>query len=88
MFAAVFWAAKFYPGMHLLPWQWLLAFSSHHVRDATRRGLWLVPGVWSTKPLPYWLYVSLVLVMPPLLAQLAPFIQVPPTSVTSRTFVV
>ncbi|CAB3387939.1 Hypothetical predicted protein [Cloeon dipterum] len=71
-FGALLVCARFYPGMHLLPWQWLLAFSTHHVRDATRRGLWLVPGLWSTRPLPYGLYLALEVAAAPLVALIAP----------------
>lgn len=39
------------------------AFITHHIRDATRRGLWfLLYG--HTKPIPYWIYVSLIILLP------------------------
>ncbi|XP_045460253.1 LOW QUALITY PROTEIN: transmembrane protein 267 [Harmonia axyridis] len=40
-----------------------IAFSSHHIRDATRRGLWFSP-FGSTIPIPYKLYISLNCVIP------------------------
>ncbi|XP_059471573.1 transmembrane protein 267 [Neocloeon triangulifer] len=70
--AALTVCAVFYPGMRLLPCQWLLAFATHHVRDATRRGLWLIPGLWSTRPLPYWLYLALEVAAAPLVALVLP----------------
>lgn len=58
--------------MTLLPFQWLLAFSTHHVRDAIRRGLWLVPGLWTTAAIPYGLYLALEVAAAPLVALLLP----------------
>jgi hypothetical protein len=72
IFGALLWCSRFYPGMVLLPYQWLLAFSTHHVRDAIRRGLWLVPGLLSTRPVPYGLYLALEVVAAPLVALLLP----------------
>lgn len=40
-----------------------LAFASHHLRDASRRGLWF-PPFGSTVPIPYKLYVLLNCVIP------------------------
>ncbi|XP_044761315.1 transmembrane protein 267 isoform X2 [Coccinella septempunctata] len=40
-----------------------IAFSSHHIRDATRRGLWFSP-FGSTAPIPYKLYISLNCAIP------------------------
>lgn len=46
-----------------LPLILFVAWFSHHIRDATRRGLWLWP--WgSTSPLPYWFYITLIAVIP------------------------
>ncbi|EFN79348.1 transmembrane protein 267 isoform X2 [Harpegnathos saltator] len=47
-------------------WIVLAAFLSHHIRDGTRRGLWFCP-FGSTRPLPYYLYVSLCMSLPYLL---------------------
>jgi len=46
-----------------LPWIVLVALLSHHVRDATRRGLWFWP-FGSTRPLPNWLYITIVIALP------------------------
>ena len=48
---------------HALPWMFCVALSSHHVRDAARRGLWFSP-FGSTSPLPYAVYVLLTLLLP------------------------
>lgn len=40
-----------------------VAVFSHHLRDAHRRGLWFWP-IGSTPPLPYWVYISCVLILP------------------------
>lgn len=39
------------------------AFASHHLRDATRRGLWFCP-FGSTSSIPYGLYIVLVCLVP------------------------
>lgn len=39
------------------------AFVSHHIRDATRRGLWFL-GYGHTVALPYWSYVAVILGLP------------------------
>ncbi|KAL1131540.1 hypothetical protein AAG570_011157 [Ranatra chinensis] len=44
-------------------WLWWVAFSSHHLRDGTRRGLWLLPN-WSTPPLPRPLYLAALAALP------------------------
>lgn len=49
-----------------ISWVVLAAFLSHHIRDSTRRGLWFCP-FGSTRPLPYYLYVSLSMFLPYLL---------------------
>ncbi|KAF7282014.1 hypothetical protein GWI33_003675 [Rhynchophorus ferrugineus] len=41
----------------------LTAFISHHIRDATRRGLWLYP-FGSTAPIPYAFYITLTCLVP------------------------
>ncbi|KAK2151585.1 hypothetical protein LSH36_358g02091 [Paralvinella palmiformis] len=43
-----------------LPWMCLIAWISHHLRDANRRGMWFMP-LGSTPPLPQWMYISLIL---------------------------
>ena len=40
-----------------------VAWMSHHMRDATRRGLWFAP-LGSTPPLPRWVYLGGVLGAP------------------------
>ncbi|KAL4660829.1 hypothetical protein GN956_G1536 [Arapaima gigas] len=55
-----------------LPWLLFLSLASHHLRDATRRGLWLWP-LGSTPPLPYWLYVALTSTLPHLCSVLMSF---------------
>lgn len=49
-------------------WIVFIAWSTHHVRDATRRGLWFVP-FGSTRPLPHWLYISVILLCPLIVRQ-------------------
>ncbi|KAL6432297.1 hypothetical protein ACFW04_006736 [Cataglyphis niger] len=44
-------------------WVILASFLSHHIRDGTRRGLWFCP-FGSTRPIPYYLYVSLCMFLP------------------------
>lgn len=39
------------------------AFVTHHLRDANRRGLWFAP-FGSTRPIPDFLYIALVVVTP------------------------
>ncbi|XP_038600259.1 transmembrane protein 267 isoform X1 [Tachyglossus aculeatus] len=41
-----------------LPWMLFLSWTSHHVRDGIRHGLWICP-FGKTAPLPYWLYVTI-----------------------------
>lgn len=43
-------------------WLFVVAWLSHHIRDACRRGLWL--GDLGSVPYPYWLYIVSVLVLP------------------------
>jgi len=46
-----------------LPWILVVAWSSHHVRDAQRRGLWFSP-FGSTSPIPYILYICITFFIP------------------------
>ena len=46
-----------------LPWIFCVAGTSHHVRDATRRGFLFLP-FGSTAPLPYTVYVLLTMFLP------------------------
>uniref|UniRef100_A0A670ZTE9 Transmembrane protein 267 n=1 Tax=Pseudonaja textilis TaxID=8673 RepID=A0A670ZTE9_PSETE len=39
-----------------LPWMMFTSWTSHHVREGIRHGLWICP-FGKTVPLPYWLYV-------------------------------
>nr|XP_012234514.1 PREDICTED: transmembrane protein C5orf28 [Linepithema humile] len=52
------------PMLEHTSWVILAAFLSHHIRDGTRRrGLWFCP-FGSTRPIPYYLYVSLCMSLP------------------------
>ncbi|XP_033100889.1 transmembrane protein 267-like [Anneissia japonica] len=53
--------------LHYFPYLFTLSWFSHHIRDATRRGLWLWP-FGSTPPVPYGMYIGLTLVLPFLIA--------------------
>ncbi|KAK0168361.1 hypothetical protein PV327_002172 [Microctonus hyperodae] len=44
-------------------WIVLVSFLSHHIRDGTRRGLWLAP-FGTTKPIPYYLYIITDMILP------------------------
>ncbi|CAH1801409.1 unnamed protein product [Owenia fusiformis] len=46
-----------------LPLIFTIAWLSHHLRDGTRRGLWVRP-FGSTPPIPYVVYVILVMLLP------------------------
>ncbi|KAG8598864.1 hypothetical protein GDO81_002770 [Engystomops pustulosus] len=46
-----------------LPWMLFISWTSHHVRDGIRHGLWLCP-FGKTGPLPYWLYVAITASLP------------------------
>ncbi|XP_071438645.1 transmembrane protein 267 isoform X2 [Hetaerina americana] len=57
-----------------IDWLFLLATISHHIRDGSRRGLWLWPlpfwssgNVYSTPPLPKVIYLILTMTLPHLL---------------------
>ncbi|KAK3595455.1 hypothetical protein CHS0354_003447 [Potamilus streckersoni] len=41
----------------------IIAVFSHHIRDASRHGLWL-PPFGETTPLPIWLYITSTLILP------------------------
>lgn len=49
--------------MENFSWIVLISFLSHHIRDATRRGLWLAP-FGTTKPIPYYLYIITDMILP------------------------
>jgi hypothetical protein len=49
----------------------IIAFVTHHLRDANRRGIWFAP-FGSTPPLPDFLYISLVLVTPYVIRLITP----------------
>ncbi|XP_020283771.1 transmembrane protein 267 [Pseudomyrmex gracilis] len=51
------------PVLEHTSWLILAAFLSHHIRDGTRRGLWFCP-FGSTRPIPYYLYLSLCMFLP------------------------
>ncbi|XP_029433661.1 transmembrane protein 267 [Rhinatrema bivittatum] len=46
-----------------LPWMIFISWTSHHVRDGIRHGLWICP-FGETAPLPYWLYVAITASLP------------------------
>ena len=49
-----------------MAWMFLLAWTSHHVRDGIRHGLWFAP-FGSTPAVPKWLYISVISLCPLLL---------------------
>lgn len=49
--------------IYLICFTFFIAWTSHHIRDSTRRGLWL-PPFGSTPSLPYTLYICLILILP------------------------
>ncbi|CAL8341534.1 unnamed protein product [Arctogadus glacialis] len=52
-----------------LPWMLFVSMTTHHVRDAVRRGLWVCP-LGNTAPIPYWLYVGTTATLPHLVSVL------------------
>ncbi|XP_054006804.1 transmembrane protein 267 [Hylaeus anthracinus] len=59
-----FYASVFnHPRLSYYSWIMLSSFLSHHIRDGTRRGLWFCP-IGSTQPIPYYLYLSLSMILP------------------------
>ncbi|XP_015863585.3 transmembrane protein 267 [Peromyscus maniculatus bairdii] len=46
-----------------LPWMLFISWTSHHIRDGIRHGLWICP-FGKTSPLPFWLYVITTLSLP------------------------
>ena len=46
-----------------LPWMLFVAWGSHHVRDAQRRGLWF-PPFGSTPNIPYTMYLLTEFILP------------------------
>ncbi|KAK9304829.1 hypothetical protein QLX08_003902 [Tetragonisca angustula] len=51
------------PKLSYYSWIILASFLSHHIRDGTRRGLWFCP-IGSTQPIPYYLYLSMSMMLP------------------------
>lgn len=47
-----------------LPWMVFVSWTSHHIRDGIRHGLWLCP-FGKTSPVPFWLYVIATSSLPP-----------------------
>lgn len=62
---------------HHLSWMVFAAFSSHHIRDALRRGIWM-PPFGSTPPVPFCLYAVLLMGMPLVLPTLMRITDTPP----------
>ncbi|XP_048835986.1 transmembrane protein 267 [Brienomyrus brachyistius] len=58
-------ACRLGPLWRPLPWLLFISLASHHIRDGTRRGLWVWP-LGDTPPLPYWLYVAITATLPQL----------------------
>ena len=52
-----------HPRVGYYSWLILAGFLSHHIRDGTRRGLWFCP-IGSTQPIPYYLYLSMSMMLP------------------------
>ncbi|XP_031846842.1 transmembrane protein 267 [Nomia melanderi] len=52
-----------HPQLSHVSWMILASFLSHHIRDGTRRGLWFCP-IGSTQPIPYYLYLSMSMMLP------------------------
>lgn len=46
-----------------LPWMLFMSWTSHHIRDGIRHGLWICP-FGKTSPLPFWLYVVMTSSLP------------------------
>jgi len=55
--------------LHSLSFMCLISWSSHHLRDSLRRGLWFWP-IGTTKSLNYQLYLVILVLIPPLTANL------------------
>ncbi|CAG2053525.1 unnamed protein product, partial [Timema podura] len=54
-----------------IPWLVLAALLSHHIRDGTRRGLWMWP-FGSTPAIPYSLYVGATMALPHIIGLVLP----------------
>ena len=57
------WFAQNISFLRSLPYMFVVAVISHHLRDGNRRGLWFWP-FGSTPPVPYWLYISCTVALP------------------------
>ena len=57
------WFAQNISFLRSLPYMFVVAVISHHLRDGNRRGLWFWP-FGSTPPLSYWLYISCTVALP------------------------
>ncbi|XP_072947001.1 transmembrane protein 267 [Epargyreus clarus] len=62
--------------IYLLTWMLILAFTSHHIRDANRRGLWLYPYGHSA-PIPKYLYIMLISTLPIIFAYIFTYFKPP-----------
>lgn len=51
------------PSLNHYSWIISASFLSHHIRDATRRGLWFCP-LGSTQPIPYYAYIVISMTLP------------------------
>lgn len=62
--AGIFASGKVLNAHCLVKFSWLftVAWTSHHIRDGYRRGLWF--GAWSTPPYPQWAYVAAIVLIP------------------------
>lgn len=66
LISAILYLISYYmKNQEILLWNFMLiiAYSSHHVRDANRRGLWFYP-YGHTRPLSYYFYVFLICALP------------------------
>ncbi|KAL0809036.1 hypothetical protein ABMA28_012677 [Loxostege sticticalis] len=59
---------------YISTWMLVVAFTSHHIRDANRRGLWCCP-FGHTPPLPTNLYITLLATLPHLFSVMCAFMR-------------
>ncbi|XP_045509092.1 transmembrane protein 267 [Colias croceus] len=49
--------------IYILTFMLTIAYTSHHIRDANRRGIWIYP-YGHTQPIPKYIYISLLSILP------------------------
>ncbi|XP_078042385.1 transmembrane protein 267 [Augochlora pura] len=74
-----------HPKSSYYSWMILASFLSHHIRDGTRRGLWFCP-IGSTEPIPYYLYLSMSMMLPHVLQWLMVSLAQEPKTYNNITF--